>query len=197
MAQLPNFVIIPIFPIFPLVVPQQIQAMPPSEYSIAYDIGFHDNKDDLPLAWNSDPGHVYRQVWDFLLERGFQRDQYSDWTAHCPAQEAWRTMVELALRIQPWHKFNTTVKGLRMARIDDRGVMDVTRHVKLGGTAPAAFTPLFGPVPLSLSAIGRNRANQINVVYNAQVLPQNYPFPLPPIHTRNSAAAADHANWER
>ncbi|KAH9970521.1 hypothetical protein BGW80DRAFT_1253946 [Lactifluus volemus] len=128
-------------------VPLQILAFPPTAYSICYDIYTRRNEDDAPHGWNSPRSNIYRRLKRRLLQAGFVRNQYSDWVhLFAPPAHIFNTMTDLG-NILPPNKLSSTVKGLRMSRIDQLAIMDITENIALGGNFS---TMLRGPVPTNL-----------------------------------------------
>jgi hypothetical protein len=82
-----------------------------------------------------------------LLAAGFARDQYSDWVQPfvTPAH-TYNAMTGLE-NILPPNKLSSTVRRLRMNRLDQLALMDVTADIMLGGNFS---TTLRGPVPANL-----------------------------------------------
>ncbi|KAJ6459739.1 hypothetical protein C8R47DRAFT_1327931 [Mycena vitilis] len=89
--------------------------------------------------------------------------QYSDWVNPAiAAPAAYNALVSLE-NIPPPHKLSSTVKGLRMSRMDHLALLDVTALIRIGGAAvmnlrgpvpaglvpaPAALVPPAGPIPV-------------------------------------------------
>lgn len=84
--------------------------------------------------------------------------------------------------IPPAHKLSTTVKGLRLARVDHMAVMDITPLIQLAGQN---LQGLNGEIPASFVNMGL--ANFVaNVPAHLHVLPQN---------TRPGPGANAAINW--
>lgn len=174
----------PVAPLFfPPAPPVGFQGFPITHYSIMYDIFTRANQDDAPNGWNSCRGMclahqyilqpvnlslqgcIYRRLKRALTNAGFVRHQYSDWVrANTTSAHCWLVMFSLE-NIQPPHKLSSTVRGLRMSRIDLFATMDITDSIKIGG---AHNTQLRGPVPAGLVAPAI-AAGQMN------------PIPVPPV----------------
>ncbi|KAJ7184120.1 hypothetical protein C8R46DRAFT_1208356 [Mycena filopes] len=128
--------------------PAAFIAYPITAYSVSYDIFTRANEQDSPGGWNSYRSNIYRRLKNALTAAGFVRNQYSDWVhPNISGFNAWMFMLSLEGLIPPPHKLSSTVRGLRMARMDHFGLMDVTQDLQIGG---AASTTLWGPVPAGL-----------------------------------------------
>jgi len=99
-----------------------------------------------------------------LLAARFAHDQYSDWVQPfvTPAQ-TYNAMTGLE-NVLPPNKLSSTVRRLRMNRLDHLALMDVTADIMLGGNFS---TTLRGPVPANLV-----------VPIAAAIVP--LPVPIPP-----------------
>jgi hypothetical protein len=87
--------------------------------------------------------------------------------------------------IPPPNKFSSTVKALRMSRLDHFALMDVSAQIQLGG---AGVTSLRGPVPTGL------------VTAPAALVPPALPIPagaafVLPVDSRPGAGASNPANY--
>ncbi|KAJ6459731.1 hypothetical protein C8R47DRAFT_950031, partial [Mycena vitilis] len=120
---------------------------PVTAYSISYDIYTLADERDSPLGWNAARAKIYRRLKLSLTMAGFTRSQYSDWVNPAiAAPAAYNALVSLE-NIPPPHKLSSTVKGLRMSRMDHLALLDVTALIRIGG---AAVMNLRGPVPAGL-----------------------------------------------
>jgi len=127
---------------------------------------------------------MYRALIRILNAAGFVQLQYSDYShQNIQPAVAWGVMLSLCT-IPPPGKLESTVRGLKMYRIDHNSFM-VTQDIQFGGQ----YSPfLRGPTPRNLvtpaAAAIMNPAPAVLAI--APILPQ---------HTRASAAAAIAANW--
>ncbi|KAI6009752.1 hypothetical protein BKA83DRAFT_4070271 [Pisolithus microcarpus] len=148
-------------------------------YGLSYDISTAATENDLPQGWNSQRAETYRQIAR-CLERGhFARLQKSDWVREdTDAITTYYTMLMLC-NIPPPGKLQSTVKGLKMHKIESL-CYDISQDIRLGGRYA---TTLEG---LTLSAL----------------VPANVPSVEPlddfllPRYTQRSDAALDAANWK-
>ncbi|KAI5984063.1 hypothetical protein EDD15DRAFT_2171789 [Pisolithus albus] len=146
-------------------------------YGLSYDVSTRATEDDLPHGWNSRRAETYKQL-ALCLERGhFARLQKSDWICEdTDAITTYYTMLMLRT-IPPPGKFQSTVKGLKMHKIESP-CYDISQEIVLGGRYAAA---LEGPTPSTL-------------------VPENVPSAEPlgvllPRYTRRSEAALNPGNW--
>ncbi|KAJ3828205.1 hypothetical protein F5880DRAFT_1503251 [Lentinula raphanica] len=129
-------------------IPVQILLFPNTHYAISYDIFTLANEDDAPYGWHSYRSQIYRDIAGHLRACGFFRSQYSDWVrAEISSGWCWTSMLGLEENIAPPHKLSSTLKGLRMSRLDEYAVMDVTDDLVIGGVWN---NRLRGPVPARL-----------------------------------------------
>ena len=126
------------------------------------------------------PAQTYRHIAKHLEHGGFARLQKSDWYRNdTDVTTSYYTMLGL-MNIPPPGKLQTTIKGLKMHRIND-WMFDVTQDIRLGGRyAPT----LEGLTPRALVPFD---------VPGAQP-PPNF---IIPAHTGDSAAARKPANWRQ
>jgi hypothetical protein len=156
-------------------------------YSISYDIFTLPNERDSPLGWHSprcnhflniainvltlSQANIYRQLKAALLAAGFIRNQYSVWVhPFISATNTYTAMLGLEGIVVPPNKLSSTVKGLRMSRLDNFALMDVTPDIQIGG---AAVLSLLGPVPAGLVPA------PAALVPPAVPIPAGFPFALP------------------
>ncbi|TFL03141.1 hypothetical protein BDV98DRAFT_565458 [Pterulicium gracile] len=182
----------------PVLALQQLQALPQlGPYGIAYDVFTNPIKLLPGLGWGAFTGTIYSdRIIPHLNNRGFFENQYSDrLNPHTTPQHAYLAMVELRA-LTPLSKIATTLKALKMYYLPNENIMDQTEELKLGGYFSRG---LEGIAPAQL-------ANSLRHVYNythpvQQHLPPFVTVPGPPalfirpVHTRNTPAANNHANW--
>ncbi|KAI6009811.1 hypothetical protein BKA83DRAFT_105686 [Pisolithus microcarpus] len=153
--------------------------MPSGTYGLSYDVSTPATEDDLPRGWNSRRAETYRQI-ALYLERGhFTCLQKSDWIReNTDAFTTYYTMLMLRT-IPPSGKLQSTVRGLKMHKIESH-YYDISQDIRLGGRYA---TTLEGPTPSAL-------------------VPANVPSVEPPDdfllprYTRRSDAASNAANWK-
>jgi hypothetical protein len=110
---------------------------------ILRDVRVYDNQ-HCHLALCS--ARIHDRTKHRLIEAGFDRDQYSDWVQlFTTGAHTYNTMTSLENTL-PSHKLSSTVRRLRMNRIDEIVLLAETQ---LGG---AFSTKLRGPVPSNLVA---------------------------------------------
>jgi hypothetical protein len=184
-------------------VPPAIVAFPPTAYSISYDIFTNRNEHDAPNGWHSPrckclscdqpislssfifSARIYRRLKHLLIGAGFLHNQYSDWVhPFTTAAITYNTMTGLE-SIPPPHKLSSTVRRLRMSRLDEFNLMDITADIQLGGVFS---TMLRGPVPSNLVA-------PIAAVMNPipGPIPPGVPF-MRPVDS-NAGGASNRANF--
>ncbi|KAI5984826.1 hypothetical protein EDD15DRAFT_2176651 [Pisolithus albus] len=149
-------------------------------YGLSYDILTTATEDDLPEGMTADHITVetYRQIACWLEHGHFARLQKSDWA--CKDTDAimnYYTMLMLR-NIPPPGKLQSTVKCLKMHKIESL-CYDISQDIHLGGQYA---TTLEGVTPSAL-------------------MPVNVPSVKPPDdfllprYTRHSDAALEAANW--
>ncbi|KAI0782276.1 hypothetical protein C8Q75DRAFT_737577 [Abortiporus biennis] len=151
-------------------------------WSISYDIYTRPTEDPLPQGWGSYRAATYKQILNYLRDRGFVHHQYSDYrNADCGPVFTFLTLINLR-EITPRGKFGSTVKGIKMQHIANVALQDQTHAMRLGGPLGAR---LIGPTPRGLVP---------NVVPG--VVPfGNHALALPPIYTRRTPASQNPNNW--
>ena len=122
---------------------------------------------------------TYHQLALSLAHGCFRRFQYSDWIRrNTTALTTYWIMIALS-QIPPLGKLESTLKGMKMHRID-HNVYDATQDLQLGGIYASV---LRGPTPSHLvpPAMGGNEPHPGDFIV--------------PAYTRPTAAAMDVANW--
>ncbi|KAJ7226468.1 hypothetical protein B0H12DRAFT_997315, partial [Mycena haematopus] len=155
---------------------------PVTSYGVSYDISTRANEDDAPNGWHSARSNIYRRIRLYLRSVGFVRDQYSDWVRHnTNIIYAWNAIWGLQ-GIEPPNKFSTTVRRLRINRLDNFATIEISARAQLGG----GVTYLWGPTPAGLIPGGALLAP----------LPAPIVGPFaPPKDTQPGPGANNPANW--
>ncbi|KAI6102922.1 hypothetical protein F5141DRAFT_1008128 [Pisolithus sp. B1] len=148
-------------------------------YGLSYDISTPATEEDLPCGWNSQRVETYRQI-ALCLEHGhFIHLQKSDWICeNMDAITTYYTMLMLCT-ILPSGKLQSTVRGLKMHKIESH-YYDISQDICLGGQYAIM---LKGLTPSTLVP-----ANVPSVEP-----PDNF---LLPCYTQHSDAASNAANWK-
>lgn len=90
---------------------------------------------------------IYKRLEARLVAAGFARDQYSDWVhPFIDPAHVYNIMTGLE-NIPPPNKLSSTVRRLRMNRVDPLVALDISESIALGGNFS---TTLRGPVPVNL-----------------------------------------------
>ncbi|KAI6040485.1 hypothetical protein EDC04DRAFT_2566961, partial [Pisolithus marmoratus] len=148
-------------------------------YGLSYDISTPATEEDLPHGLMIQTVETYRQITLCLEHSDFAHLQKSDWICeNMDAITTYYTMLMLC-NIPPPRKLQSTVKGLKMHKINSYHY-DISQDIHLSGQYA---TTLEGPTPSTL------------VPTNVPSVEHLDDFLLPQ-YTKCSDAAMDVANWK-
>ncbi|KAI0323193.1 hypothetical protein GY45DRAFT_1265020 [Cubamyces sp. BRFM 1775] len=159
-------------------------------YGISYDIYTRPTEDPVPGGWHSRGARTYRELIRQLARFGFHQHQYSDY--RCPNTQALHAVFSAfnAVKVVADNLNLMAMPGLKVHYISDLNLLDVTRHVKLGGNVARR---LAGPAPHQLAQQLELQAGQ-NLSAPFQPVPPGHPG-VPPFATRRNQQTLNVANY--